>query len=146
MLPQMFFPPDFPIVATFDHARRRAWQMVLVPMVRALNVTSLFLPLLPSSGDFPTVSPTRVGLRPGSGIPTLADRTPSEVRLRVGEFQAMPAGTLDGWICTDAGLRPTLVWLWGMAGCVAGFEPLMPNPRDTVRYPPSLPPLRLAWL
>jgi len=32
--------------------------------------------LLPSSGDFPTVPPTRVGLRSGSGIPTLTDLAP----------------------------------------------------------------------
>jgi len=43
--------------------------------------TSLLSLLPPSSGVFPTVPPTRVGLRPESGIPTLADRAPSAVGL-----------------------------------------------------------------
>ena len=48
----------------------------------ARGVPASLLSLLPpSSGVFPTVPPTRVGLRPGSGIPTLADRASSAVGL-----------------------------------------------------------------
>jgi len=111
------------------------WQFVVnLPKWHVPGVSSLFLPLLPSSGDFPTVPPTRVGLRPGSGIPTLADRTPSEVRLRVGEFQAMPPSTLDGWISTVAGRLNSVGWLCGRHS--SRLRPIRETPCATL--PPCL--------
>jgi len=52
-----------------------------IPLGTSPTRQSLLSLLPPSSGVFPTVPPTRVGLRPGSGIPTLADLTPSAVGL-----------------------------------------------------------------
>ena len=90
MLPGEAFTTTGDLVDTFGLQGSRVLQDVplgFYPLTFFLErqspcVSSSLLSLLPpSSGGFPTVPPTRVGLRPESGIPTLADRAPSAVGL-----------------------------------------------------------------